>query len=375
MKVLLLTNIPSPYMVDYLNELGKYCELTAIFERNKSSVRDKAWDVYNFLNFKGIVLKGINIAPKDESDDQAICPQIIKYIRRKKYDVVVSCNPCTPTGIIAIIWMKLLHIPFAIQSEGGFPGNGKGLKERFKHFIMKNAKLYLSTAKLGDDYFLLYGAKKDRIKHFPFSSLYDSEILPAPLLPEDKNSIKNKLSIPYEKVIISVGRFIWCKGFDVFIKSCKKVPKDVGIYIVGGVPSEEYLAIKDKLNLENLHFIGFVSKEKMKEYYKASDIFVLNSRGDTWGLVINEAMSFGLPVISTDKCYAAIALIENDTNGYVVHVDDEEAFSEKMNYLLENSELCKSIAKNNIEKSRQYTVENMAKTIKTFLEEVFMQDE
>lgn len=361
MKVLLLTNIPSPYMVDYLNELGKYCELTAIFERNKSGIRDKSWVNYSFKNFKGIILNGINVAIGD--DDQAICPQIIKFIKHSKFDIVISCNPCTPTGIIAIFWMKLLHIPFAIQSEGGFPGNGKGLKERFKHFIMKNAKLYLSTAKLGDDYFLLYGAKKDRIKHFPFSSLYDSEILPAPLLPEDKKSIKNKLSIPYEKVIISVGRFIWCKGFDVFIKSCASIPKDVGIYIVGGEPTEEYLALKNKLNLENLHFIGFVQKETIKDYYKASDLFVLNSRTDTWGLVINEAMSFGLPVISTDKCYAAIALIENDVNGYVVHVDDEEAFSEKMNYLLDRPELCKTIAKNNLEKSKQYTVENMAKTI------------
>lgn len=362
MKILYLTNIPSPYMVDYFNELGKNCDLTVIFERNKSGVRDKTWDLYNFINFKGIILKGINV-DLDDSDDQAICPQIIKYIKKNKYDVIVSTNPCTPTGIIAIFWMKLLNIPFVIQSEGGFPGSGKGIKEKFKYFIMRNAYLYLSTAKLGDDYFLLYGARKENIRHFPFSSLFESEILSSPLLPEEKGNIKNKLGIPYEKVIISVGRFIWCKGFDVFIKSCKNIPKNVGIYIVGGEPTEEYINLKKNLNLENIHFIGFVQKEVMKDYYKASDIFVLNSREDTWGLVINEAMSFGLPVISTDKCYAAIALIDNGVNGYVVHVDDEDAFAKKMNYLLNNPDLCKNITLNNIEKSKQYTVENMARII------------
>ena len=361
MKLLVLTNVPSPYMVDYLNELGKLCDLTAIFERNKSGVRDASWQDYNFKTFKGIVLKGINL-PSAE-DDAAVCPQIISYIKRNQFDYIISCNPCTPTGIIAIFWMKLLRISFAIQSEGGFPGTGKGLKEWLKKLIMKNADLYLSTAKLGDDYFKLYGASDDKIKHFPFTSLYENEVLQHPLSSEDKKKIKKELGIPYEKCVISVGRFIWQKGFDVFIKSLATLPKDVGFYIVGGEPTEEYLKLKEELGLDNLHFVGFVKKDGMKKYYKASDLFVLNSRIDTWGLVINEAMSFGLPVISTDKCYAAVALINDDENGFVVHVDDVKALSEKMQYLLENPEVCNKMAVNNIEVAKQYTLENMAKTI------------
>lgn len=361
MKVLLLTNVPSPYMVDYLNELGKLCDLTVIFERNKSGVRDVSWQDYNFKNFYGVVLKGINLPVLD--DDVAICPQVIRYIKRKKYDYIISCNPCTPTGIIAIFWMKLLRISFAIQSEGGFPGTGKGLKERFKKLIMQNADLYLSTAKLGDDYFKLYGACDEKIRHFPFTSLYYNEILKKPLSLDDKLRIRKELRIPYKKCVISVGRFIWCKGFDVFIKSLASLPKDVGFYIVGGEPTKEYLKLKKELGLNNLHFVGFVKKEEMKKYYKASDFFVLNSRTDTWGLVINEAMSFGLPVISTDKCYAAVALVKDEENGYVVHVDDEQALARKMKYLLENPEVCNKMALNNIEVAKQYTLENMAKTI------------
>ena len=59
MKILYLTNIPSPYRVDYFNELGKYCDLTVLFEIQSSTERDKSWKSYKAENFKGIVMGGI----------------------------------------------------------------------------------------------------------------------------------------------------------------------------------------------------------------------------------------------------------------------------------------------------------------------------
>lgn len=371
MKVLYLTNIPSPYMVDFLNELGKKCELTAVFERESSGVRDKSWKKYRFESFQGIILKGKNIKVNEELDDQAICPQIIRYIKKEVYDAIIVANPCTPTGIIAILYMKLRKIPFGIQSEGGFPKDGRGIKEKIKKFIMSGAKLYFSTADIGDQYFLQYGAEKKNIYRYPFTSLYRSEILSRLLTKEEKNQIKAELEIPYEKIVISVGRFIEVKGFDVFIQACSNLEGDVGIYIIGGEPTEEYLSLQKQLELSNLHFVGHVDKENMKKYYCAADIFVLNSRGDTWGLVINEAMSYGLPIISSDKCYAALALIEQGENGYIVPVDQINAFHEKISYLLKNDLLCKKIGEHNLEKSWDYTLEKMAEREVEILTEVY----
>ena len=61
MKVLFLTNIPSPYRVDFFNEIGKYCDLTVLFEKGFSNERDTSWKNYSFDNFKGIFLKGKSI--------------------------------------------------------------------------------------------------------------------------------------------------------------------------------------------------------------------------------------------------------------------------------------------------------------------------
>lgn len=369
MKILYLTNIPSPYMIDFLNELGKRSELTVIFERAASGVRDKSWKQFSFHNFEGIILRGINVKINEDLDDQAICPQIITYIVKKKYDIIIVANPCTPTGMIAILYMKIKRIPYAIQSEGGFAKDGKGIKEKIKKLVMGKAALYFSTAPIGDNYFIQYGAEISKIHRYPFTSLYESDILKKPLAHEEKQLIKEALDIPYEKIVISIGRFIPIKGFDVIIQACSDLGKNIGIYLIGGNPTEEFLRLKRELKMTNLHFIDHLNRDEIKKYYSASDIFVLNSRGDTWGLVINEAMSFGLPVISSDKCYAALALIENDKNGYIVQTDDSEAFTEKISYLLHTPAKMGEMAENNIIKSQQYTLEKMAERELEILEE------
>ena len=78
------------------------------------------------------------------------------------------------------------------------------------------------------------------------------------------------------------------------------------------------------------HFIDFLQTSELKQYYKLSDIFVLPTKYDVWGLVVNEAMSQGLPVISTSACVAAIELVSNGYNGYVIdRVDDWKAIFSK----------------------------------------------
>lgn len=97
MKVLYITNIPSPYKVDYYNELGKYCELTALFEAETSTERSEEWKKYRFETFDGIILKG-----KRVSVDTAFCPEIVKYLQKGRYDIVVLTVLASPTALLAV---------------------------------------------------------------------------------------------------------------------------------------------------------------------------------------------------------------------------------------------------------------------------------
>lgn len=356
MKILWLANIPSPYRVDFFNELGKYCELTVLFEKKTSKERDPSWEKYQFENFKGIILNGKSI-----NVDTAFCPSVFKYILDKSYDHIIVTNFTDFTGMLAISIMRILGIRYWLESDGGFAKSGKGFIEKLKKHFIKNAHLYLSTGKSHDEYYLKYGAVREKIKHYPFSSIYEKDIMKSILTKEEKQELKNELGIREQKVVLAIGQFIYRKGFDVLLKSCAELDETVGIYFIGGKPTKEYLSLVSENNAKNVHFKEFMSKAEVFKFCRASDVFVLPTREDIWGLVINEAFASGLPVISTDRCGAAIQLIKNGKNGYIVPVENPNILQGKIRTILGDDMLHSLMSSNALNTAYENTIETMVK--------------
>lgn len=355
MKILFLTNVPSPYRVDFFNELGKYCDLTVCFEKKTSNERDSSWLNYKFKNFKGIFLKGLSI-----NTDTALCIDVLKYVNDKSFDKIICANFSSPTGIMAIEYMRLIRRNYYLESDGGFAKSGSSIKEKFKKHIVSGAQGYFSTGKQHDIYYLQYGALNERIYRYPFTSLKKEDILTDIINDEQKKEIRKKLNICEKKMVLAVGQFVHRKGFDLLLKATKELSENIGVYFVGGEPTEEYIDLKNKYNLNNVHFVGFKSKAELTEYYKAADLFVLPTREDIWGLVINEAMANALPVITTNRCIAGLELVRDGENGYIVDVDDIEAFSNKIDKILFQDDI-DVFSKKSIEIVKEYTIENMVK--------------
>lgn len=354
MKVLFLTNIPSPYRVCFFNELGKRCDLTVLFERSASSERDTSWKRFESAHFSSVILNGIKTGVSNSA-----CPSVLKYLKAGLYDHVIMSNFLSPTGMLAITWMRLRKIPYWLESDGGFAKSGKGFKERLKKSFIQGASGYFSTAEEHDRYYLQYGALPERIHRYPFTSLYRKDILESPVSPEQKAALRKKLGMEEPRILLAVGQFIHRKGFDVLLDAMAKLPEDVGCYIVGGVPTDAYLAQARRLNLQTVHFVTFQSKESLADYFMAADLFVLPTREDIWGLVINEAMAKGLPVVTTDRCIAGLELITEPGDGRIVPADDAKKLAEAIRCVLTPaSELAQS---NILKKMRKYCYEEMAR--------------
>lgn len=352
MKVLFLTNIPSPYRVDFFNEFGKYCDLTVTFEGKKATDRDNKWKADNVYNFKAVYLNGIRV-----SSDKFLCFDIIKVLN-KKWDAIIIGGYSTPTSILAIEYLKLKKQKFFIEADGGFIGNDNWLKYKIKKHLISSATWWFSSGKETTKYLTYYGAKKENCFWFPFTSLKQADLEKAAELKKcNKDEIKKKLNIDEGKVLLSVGQFIPRKGFDILIEAIKKLPDDVGIYIVGGNPPTMYKKLKILYQLKNLHFVEFKVKDELAYYYASADVFVLPTREDIWGLVINEAMAFGLPIVTTNKCIAGLELVDSK-NGAIVSVNNVEALSKVVNNILNTN--AKDMGKISLERIKEYTIENMA---------------
>ncbi|MFQ6836295.1 MAG: glycosyltransferase family 4 protein [Thomasclavelia spiroformis] len=351
MKVLFLTNIPSPYRVDFFNELGKYCELTVLYERKKAD--DREWLSNKNINFKAIFLKGIK-----KGNDTALCFEVIKYLK-KHYDHIIIGGYSTPTGMLAIEFLKFKKKKFILSCDGGFiRENESKINYKIKKHFISGANIYLSTGKVCSKYLEYYGARKEKIYFYPFTSVYKDEILKRTLNPIEKENLKKELGIKDKKIVIFVGQIIHRKGIDILLKAIKNVSGNIAFYIIGGQPTDEYKETIKKSDLDNIKFMDFMEKKLLFKYYQVSDLFVLPTREDIWGLVINEAMANGLPIITTNKCVAGVELINQ--NGRLINNEDYETLGKYINELLTDDDLLNNYSRMSLNNIKSYSIEEMA---------------
>ena len=354
MKVLFLTNVPVPYRVNFFNELGKFCQLTIAFGGILSSVRSMKWQSKkNVWCFDNIMMKGWQLKPG------IFLSFDIFSLLNQKWDIVIVSGYDSPTYMLAIEYMHLKKIPFYIEVDGGLIKRDSPFKYKIKKHFISSATKWFSSGKETTKYLIHYGADKNKIIEYPFTSLKEQDILKQLPTEQEKLNLRKELKLKEDRIILSVGQFIHRKGYDVLIKAMQSIDRNIGVYIVGDEPTQEYLNLQKQLNLTNLHFVGFKTKEELKKYYMSVDLFVLPTREDIWGLVINEAMAMGVPVITTDKCVAGLELVENSVNGYIVPTENSEILAEKINKIF--NEDYKQMGQKSLNKIKNYTIENMVK--------------
>ena len=155
-----------------------------------------------------------------------------------------------------------------------------------------------------------------------------------------------------------MGSFIHRKGIDILLKACTNM-EDTAVVLIGGSDISAYKDMVSEKLKEHIYPVGFKNKEEMKKYYQAADLMVLPTREDIWGLVINEAMAQGLPVVTTNRCLAGLTLVKNGENGYTVPVEGVEVLKQAIEKVFDGDN-ASEFGRKSLEKIRNYTIERMA---------------
>ena len=184
-KVLFVTNLPSPYRVEFFNELGKHVELTVIYERHSASDRDSKWKGTKANCFDEIYLNSRCIGT-----DKTMGFQLIKEIKKHKFDFLVFCGYNSPSVMFAITYCRFHKIPFYIESDGGFNKKDKFPKSLLKKFLICKAEGHFVTCEEYKNYLLGLGVSDDKIFKYPFSSIHKDEILSEPLSQNEKLALR-----------------------------------------------------------------------------------------------------------------------------------------------------------------------------------------
>ena len=362
MKILFSTSSLFPYRVNWLDELGKYADVDVYYLMDSDAARNTQWCAQRPKNCTYTLQKSRRF-PKLG----LISRDFIKVLKAKakEYDVIILDGYGFASQILNILYLNRKKLTYFVNIDGMVPKEEHPLARWFKRKLISRFPYCLCGAFATNEILAGYGVKPEQIINHPFTSLYAKDISTQTATTQEKIALRQKLGITEGKVVISVGRFSYMngygKGYDVLMRSAAQMPADMGWYIVGGEPTEEFARLKEEMGLQNVHFVEFMNKDALNEYYRASDVFVLMTVGDVWGLVINEAMAVGLPVITTDKCVAGLDLVKDCEKGFLVSVGDDAALCDRLHRIFDDPAIIANMARNSLEKVSPYTIENMAR--------------
>lgn len=213
-------------------------------------------------------------------------------------------------------------------------------------FIAKHADAIIATGMQSYKSHLNIGVSKEKMFTYPQCAIDYSE---API-----KDIRKELGLEGKKIILYVGRIVRLKGVDYLIKSFSLIEKKIGnafLVIVGDGPfREECENLAEELEIKNIIFAGYMDINKTL-YYNACDVFVLptiflSGACDCWGLVINEAMAFSKPIVTTDAVGAVEDMVKEGCNGYVVKSKDVQELCESICKILSNPKLAEAMGGN-----------------------------
>lgn len=349
MKLAFLTQNEGPFRMKWMDELAKHIEVD-IYHVNEYE-RDLNLKYINYNTRRAKIIDASKKIHKWHIYD-------LKKICWNKYDIILLDGYGFLAQQILILYLCITRRKFILTIDGGFiPKKENFIKRHIKKFFINKANYYLSTSKETDAFLKHYGVESEKIFRHYFSSVSKFEVLSEPISIIEKKNIRYELGLEDKYTIIAVGKIIQRKGFDILLKAISKIDEDIQVLFVGA--GDKSCIDKSFYSDDRIKIINFVNTEKLSDYYKCSDVFVLPTREDIWGLVIGEAMAKGLPVITTDRCLAGLAMIEQGVNGNIVPVEDVDMLANALKESLKFDQYL--IGSNNIKKIFKYTIEESAK--------------
>lgn len=348
-RALYLTNIEVPYRTRFFNLLAEQCDLTVLYERRHSSSRNAQWASGEACRYRRKSLHGIPLR-KESSFSLGILREVCAGYDR----VIVGCYN-SPAQMAAILWMRLLRIPYLVNVDGEVFLTKKGLKSRLKRFFLRGAAGYLAAGEQAAET-LREIAGSAPVTPYYFSSLTQTEL--------EQHRVQSESR---DNTVLVVCRYLTCKGLDVALEAARMDP-DVTYRFVGmGEQTQRFR--REQAIPDNVELIPFLQKNELEQEYRRCGMLVLPSRQECWGLVINEAASFGTPIVSTWGSGAAVEFLSEKYPQYLAQPGDARALLRAIQTLRHSGDLdtyCDYLK----EKSAAYSIEaSVAAHIKQILGE------
>lgn len=368
LRVLFVTNIPSPYQIDFFTALHQRPELSIEVLFCAATESDRQFEIPDQFPFPGEILKSYRLpgTPKDCH----IVPGMTRILRAKQpFDVaILSGSYFMPAVLAARRFMQCNNIPWYYWGENPRKKPAQSWKDRLREAYLKR---FLSSAcgvfgigeRASNSYRDLLQASQT-VENLPYSPNLDPILEPSAEVLAIAERYRDFWQIDAPYVVHFSGSLTPRKAPDTLVEAFIRLAQSntvLCLQIAGDGPLRTQLEerVRSTGLSSRVRFLGFLAGDALHASYLAADLFVLPTRThEGWGVVVQEALAAGLPIIATDRVGAVDDFWNSNSNIVrITPVDDSVSLSQA----IEASRLCQDPAGKTAELAKDLAINTSAK--------------
>ena len=278
-----------------------------------------------------------------------VAPQVWNELRSGRYDVVWLHGHNYAANLIALMAAKTAGLPVMMRGETHLGLPCRGIKSMLRRPLM--GALYrlcdrlLAIGSANAAFYRAMGVPDHKIFLVPYSVDNDRFVKSAKLTDEQRTEVRKRYNVPTDRPsVLYAAKFTPRKRPGDLLKAARRLKSETDrpftVVMAGsGELEPELRTFCADHALDNVVFTGFVNQSELPALYAASDVFVLPSEHEPWGLAVNEAMCAGLPVVVSREVGCVADLVRDGVNGYTPAAGDIDGLARALRRLIEDEGL------------------------------------
>lgn len=362
-RLVLLTEIISPYRIPLFNALAQnqQIDLHVIFlSETDPSLRQ--WQVYKKeIKFSYEVLPAWR--RRVGKFNLLLNGRVGRALDSVAPDVILCGGYSYIASWQTLLWARTRHVPLLLWSEAVLKELRRSypLVEFLKKEFLDKCSGFVVAGRSAREYLLTHKVKDEFI--FTAKNAVDNDLFTVAAAKARQNAVelRRDLCLP-DRYFLFVGRLVREKGvfelLSAYAKLEDQVRKQVGLVFAGdGVARRQLEDRVSEISPGTVTFAGFVQRERLGAYYGLADMLVLPTYTEPWGLVVNEAMACGLPVILSSVAGCGADLVKEDWNGALIPPEDVSSLTHAMRRLATREDVRLRMGANSMQHISQYSPE------------------